>query len=127
MFQDDYILRQIETLSKVLGKVVFDKDFELVTLPDENGGNVGEDLFAYRLRKLLSEKKINEGENLLFETIEANPSELNLRTALKFYEELKKMSDEELAACNFSRQEILEGMRALQKFYIHIETNPQEK
>ena len=63
MFQDDYILRQIDMLSRFLGKVVFDKDLEFVSLLDEEGGNIGDDLFAYRLRKLLSERKINEGEN----------------------------------------------------------------
>ncbi len=121
MFQDDYILRQIDMLSRFLGKVVFDKDLEFVSLLDEEGGNIGDDLFAYRLRKLLSERKINEGENLLFETVEAEPSEQNLKTALEFYEELKKMSDKELEACDFSYQEILEGLRALQKFYVHME------
>lgn len=121
MFDDDYILRQINMLSRFLGKVFFDKDLEFVSLLDEEDGNVGDDLFAYRLRKLLSEKKINEGENLLFETIEENPSEQNLKTALAFYEDLKKMSDKELEACDFSHQEILEGLRELQKFYIHMD------
>lgn len=121
MFDDDYILRQINMLSRFLSKVFFDKDLEFVSLLDEENGNVGDDLFAYRLRKLLSEKKINEGENLLFETIEENPSEQNLKTALAFYEDLKKMSDKELETCDFSYQEILDGLRELQKFYIHME------
>ena len=83
MFADDYIMRQIEGLSRMLARVLFDRDMESEELHlDEDGTLSGSDVLAYRLKKLLHERKINEAENLLFETLEASPLPSYGRTAL---------------------------------------------
>ena len=118
MYQNDYIMRQIELLSRGLAKVLFHKDMETETeILDEQGGVSGGGLLAYTVKKLLLEKKINEAENLLFETIEEDPQEDYLKTALFFYDQLRQMSDEELEEASFTREEIAEGLREIQKFY----------
>lgn len=95
MFADDYIMRQIEGLSRMLARVLFDRDMESEELHlDEDGTLSGSDVLAYRLKKLLHERKINEAENLLFETLEASPLPSYGRTALDFYREISTLSDE---------------------------------
>jgi hypothetical protein len=116
MFADDYIMRQIEGLSRMLARVLFDRDMESEELHlDEDGTLSGSDVLAYRLKKLLHERKINEAENLLFETLEASPLPSYGRTALDFYREISTLSDEELAAADFSREEIADGLREVQR------------
>lgn len=82
---------------------------------DEDGTLSGSDVLAYRLKKLLHERRINEAENLLFETLEASPLPSYGRTALDFYREISTLSDEELAAADFSREEIADGLREVQR------------
>ena len=61
MFADDYIMRQIEGLSRMLARVLFDRDMESEELHlDEDGTLSGSDVLAYRLKKLLHERRINE-------------------------------------------------------------------
>ena len=116
MFADDYIMRQIEGLSRMLARVLFDRDMESEELHlDEDVTLSGSDVLAYRLKKLLHERRINEAENLLFETLEASPLPSYGRTALDFYREISTLSDEELAAADFSREEIADGLREVQR------------
>ena len=118
MYQNDYIMRQIELLSRGLAKVLFHKDLETEEeILDEQGGVSGGGLLAYTVKKLLLEKKINEAENLLFETIEEDPQEEYLKTALLFYDQLRQMSDEALEEADFSREEIAQGLQEIQRLY----------
>lgn len=116
MIADDYIMRQIEGLSRMLARVIFSREMESEEIHlDEDGSLSGADVLAYRLKKLLHERKINEAENLLFETLEASPLPVYGQTALDFYRELSALSDEELAACDFSREEIADGLREVSR------------
>ena len=118
MYETDYIMRQIDLLSRGLAKVLFNRDMETEEeIVDEQGGFSESGLLLHMVKKLLLEKKINEAENLLFETIEEDPQEDYLKTALYFYERLDNMSDEELAAVDFSREEIADGLREIQRLY----------
>ena len=65
---------------------------------------------------MLDARDVNVAENLLFEMLERYPEYDFLRVALQFYTDLEKWPDAELAEANFSRQEIFEGMREIQKF-----------
>ena len=88
MFESDYIMRQIEAMSRVLGEMLFQKDNESgkIEVFDEQGYISGGNLLLYRLKKMILEKKVNEAENLLFDTIEQDPSEDYLKTAVVFYD-----------------------------------------
>lgn len=116
-YADDYIMRQIELGIRGMAKVLFGKEdtIDLVSIEQDTVSQEG--LLLHLLKKLLYKKKVNEAENLLFETIEQDPQISYLKTALAFYEELQSWSDEELQAGDFSRQEIADGLKAINRLY----------
>ncbi len=117
MFENDYILREIHNLTRILGEVFFQKEFPTEEIIDEAGTLSESGFLRYRLKALLYEKKINEAENLLFETLTQSPTAENLQTALIFYKDLQAMSDGALAECNFSKEEIAAGLRDVRRLY----------
>ncbi|MBP3415059.1 MAG: hypothetical protein J6L81_07685 [Clostridia bacterium] len=113
MFQTDYIMRQIETFVRVLAKVLLGKDqddiYSFISV-DETGADT--DPLQIQLEKLISLGNINEAEDLLFEKLEEGDMK-TVETALRFYKTLNDMSDEQLEECNFSREEITEGIKEI--------------
>lgn len=66
------------------------------------------------IERLLSKKDICAAENYLFARAQEN--DLNpafLKTALDFYAEINKLTDEELEQCNFTRGEIYDGIKEI--------------
>ena len=116
MFQDDYIMRQIEMLTRFIGNVLLQGD----TTDTGISVDVEGDFLSYRLNGLLLEGKINEAENLLFEAIEESPKRAYLKTAMDFYETLGSLSDEQLERGDFSRDEIIEGLQAVCDRYVDM-------
>lgn len=110
MFQDDYIMRQIETITKALARVIFHKEEDTTEVIDQDGNLSGSNLLLYRLKRMLHDGRVNEAENLLYEAIEQNPQDEYFKTALAFYDELKNWNDEKLKKCNYSREEIYDGL-----------------
>lgn len=118
MFQNDYIMREIEGLTRFLAKIIFDKDLNSLDFLDEDGTFSGGDLLYSKLKQLLGDGNINAAENLLFEELEKNPTNENLQVAFRFYDDLQKLSDEQLEKSDFSREEILDGLRCIEKNYV---------
>ena len=113
MFEQDWLMRQIEAMTLGIARAIFRK--ESVTYPlfednyDLNGEATGADLLYLRLRGMIVEGKLNEAEDELFR--EFQPGEKRyLALATDFYAALNNLSDQELAAGNFSREEISEGL-----------------
>lgn len=123
MFENDYLMRQIELLSNALGKMLFQKDITIDegAIIDDQGTISQGYLLLYQLKGMVREKRLNEAEDLLFDTIEKEPREEFLQSAVDFYADLQQMSDEELADCDFSREEIREGFSDILAIY-KIET-----
>ncbi len=117
IFNNDYIMRQIEEMTRAIARVVFNKETDNGEIFDEYGIISEENFMFYMLNNMLSEKRINEAENIIFELIEENKSKENLKIALWFYNKLQKLSDEELYENNFSREEIAEGLGSIKKIY----------
>lgn len=117
IFNNDYIMRQIEEMTRAIARVVFNKETDNGEIFDEYGIISEENFMFYMLNNMLSEKRINEAENIIFELIEENKSKENLKIALWFYNKLQKLSDEELYENNFSREEIAEGLGSIKKTY----------
>ncbi|MCI6692706.1 MULTISPECIES: DUF6483 family protein [unclassified Clostridium] len=65
------------------------------------------------LKSLIAKKEYNKAENVLFEEIEKNKSEANYKVGIDFYEELLEKSNEDLLENNFSKEEILQGIKDL--------------
>ena len=117
----DWLMRQIEIISRTLAKIIFNKetteymiiDFQQLTETD---------VIYNKLLKLIDERKINEAENLLFEQIETeleeNPeSRIYLEVAIDFYSRLNDLSDKTLEDCGFEREEIDDGIREVAEIY----------
>ena len=111
MFQDDWVMRQIESIVNFLTVAVLNKkspDFEISETEKKDS--------AYRLHqtllKLIRENQINEAENLLFERMNSRDRRY-LELAVDFYSRLNALDDDTLERCDFSRGEISDGLKEI--------------
>lgn len=112
-YQQDYIMQMINNLIKFLAKIIFGKDIATYELSENEEYGQSDDLHK-ELLVLLSEGKMNEAENLLFEKI--NPKDnRQMMVAIDFYQRLNDLDDEFLEKNNFSRKEIEEGLEDIAK------------
>ena len=117
-YYNDFLMRQISDLSRFLAKALFLKSTKSVELFDEEGNLLESGLLLRRLKTMIGEGEINEAEDLLFEKLEESGAPEYENVALLFYEELQKLDDETLKQANYSREEILEGLEAIQKKFL---------
>ncbi|MDE6102243.1 MAG: hypothetical protein K2F73_04635 [Ruminococcus sp.] len=114
MFEQDYIMRQIQQILKVLVKVLFNIDSETISsslIQNMETRETADDL----LRKIDS-GNINEAENVLSELIE-NRTLNNLLAGIVFYSYLNEKDDEYLESNDFTRDEIEDGIKHLLSEY----------
>lgn len=110
------IEKLINELSRNFGKALIKKgDDEMQVMNLEETGS--SEILRIILKSLMVKKEYNKAENFLFEEIEKNKSEANYRVAVDFYEELLEKSDEELITNNFSKEEVLQGLKDLNLLY----------
>ena len=114
MLTQDWMMRQIETMTLAIAKLMFQKD----TAEYENHGETltAADSLHASLNALLREGRIAEGEDLLFSSLDEDEPAF-LEVAVDFYFRLNLLSDQELEEGNFSRQEIEEGLRDVMEQY----------
>ncbi len=118
--EQDYLLRQIKGVAKVIGQILFHRESFDYVLP-ENGNYSEFDNLFLKLNSMLENNEINEAENLLFEHIDGkNP--VYLQIALSFYETLAKKPEKVLTENNFSKAEIEQGfLDVLELYNIKVE------
>lgn len=116
MFQQDFIMREIELISRFLARTLIGKDIEQETEVYQLDF-LSENYLAYRLRKLVDEGNINEAENELFEAVGGEPKPEYLSAAFEFYRILSGLDPVYLKQCNFSEEEILEGLQEIKRIY----------
>lgn len=105
-------MREVNRLIQAITYVIFKK--EIITYEVENPLKYTEgDLLHRRLLELLNEMRINEAEDLLFESLCYGDKQL-LAVALDFYSRLNSMTDEMLVSNGFSREEIHLGLKEIQ-------------
>lgn len=118
MFENDYILKQIEMSTKFLAKLIFGKESPEYKLQyDEIANAKPIDLLCLTLRRMIDEGEINEAENLLYENIKREARAEYLEIAIDFYDRLSKLSADRLDECDFSRAEIFEGLENVKRIY----------
>lgn len=117
MFEQDYIMREIGMLARMLGKTIFHKEVETIELIDENGYTTGDGLLYFRLSSLVKQGEIGKAEDLLFDEVRSNPSHQLLLVACQFYADLNNLSDEELEGGGFSKEEIVQGLADVKKMF----------
>ena len=110
MFEEDYIMRQIRVMVRMLLKLLFQMDMEEDS--EELLRGTKENEVLRELLEMVDDGRINEAENRVYELCEDGEM-ANLKVMLLFYDYLNGKSDEYLEECEFSREELKEDMRDL--------------
>lgn len=115
--KQDWILKQIDMLIQFVARLVFHKDNLNYEINDET--NLSHtDLIHEKLKLLLSNGKIGEAEDVLFDNISENSID-SLELSLDFYQRLNSLTDKYLEENDFSRKEVEDGLRdVLKRFNI---------
>lgn len=114
-FQQDWVMRQIENIVRFLASVLFHKDTLKYEIKDEL--NLTEtDMLYNDIKELIEKREICKAEDLLYEKIDAN-NKKDMELAIDFYQTINLFSDEELERCNFSRDEINDGLKNITKIF----------
>ena len=111
MYQQDWLMRQIEAFVYAVCKQIFNRD-TAEYIPGAVEENADADLLHRELLRLLEACDFCAAENLLYREFVPG-SEALLQVAADFYRRLNEFSDEALLRGNFSREEIEEGLRDL--------------
>jgi hypothetical protein len=115
MYQQDWMMRQIGDMVKVIARIVFKKDTMTYEITN-NEISTETDLLYKELIELLNSLKINEAEDLLFKNIKTDNIDY-LKIAVDFYNRLNELSDDELDKADFSRDEIKSGLEDISKIF----------
>jgi hypothetical protein len=108
-FRQDFLLRQIEDAIARAVRFAFKSGEPAQTLVEQDFDDQTRDL-RLQLTSQLDRGALGEAEDLLFSHL--RPGDLStLALALWFYERLNALSDEALAAGDFSREELAMGLR----------------
>lgn len=109
--EQDYIMRMIKEMVRVLFSLMFGKTYISVEEEKKNKAEVsGMKLPDYL--GMVDEGKVNEAENILLGGIDYSDKE-SIRMAAVFYQYLSEKDEEFLQKCNYSKEEILDGMKQL--------------
>lgn len=114
MFEQDYIMRLIKEMVRVILKLVFHIDTDSPSselLKEKDAKNVLDNLL-----ELVDSGNINEAENKLFE-ITKDSNMQNLEISLLFYSHLNDKSNDFLEEHGFSREEVKQGIQDLTSKY----------
>ena len=98
---------------RFLAKTVLKKDtpeYEIGGQEDFTDG----DLLHRQLVELIAQGKLCEAEDLLYDRLDPKNTGY-LAVALDFYDRLNRLSDDELEAADFSREEVNDGVREIMK------------
>ena len=107
---EDWLMRQIETMVTAVIHILFHTDQKSESIEAETSlSDAADSGQREMILAFLQEGKICEAENWLYENM--NEDDISwLYTAVYFYSKINKLSDEYLAAHNFSREEIEAGL-----------------
>ena len=109
-YHEDWLMRQIETMVSAIISVIFqtsptsEEIGTEIKISDTVDSGRRDMIIAF-----LQAGKICEAENWLYENMNENDISW-LYTAVYFYSEINKLSDEYLATHDFSREEIKSGL-----------------
>ena len=114
MFEQDYIMRYIKEMIRVLLKLVFhiDTDAPVIDLLEDKKDKQTLEL----LLNLVNEGMIDNAENKIYEII-GDGNKQNLKVAILFYSYLNDKSDKFLEEHNFNRDEIKLGLQDVTERY----------
>ena len=115
-YHHDWLMRQIETIAAMLAYMLTGKKPKMVSTEEDQRNSTDSVLLYEKLKELVTQGKFCEGENLLFAAMEEGDPEVP-SAAVRFYMDLNQLSDAQLEEGNFSREEILDGLKAVCSHY----------
>lgn len=110
MFEQDYIMRLVHEIARVLAKILFNINSE--TVSEELESRIEETDILEKLLDMVDIGKINEAENELYDLLNQGTSNC-IETAILFYSYLNDKSDEFLKENDYSREEVKEGIEGI--------------
>lgn len=114
------IEKLIRELGKSIGKIICNKKEE--SIEEINIEKMtSTDIFKIIFIKAIHEENYNKAEDLIFDELEKNNSPEVYEIGIEFYNSLLEKSDEFLNQSNFSRKEIYQGLKDIQKFKVKIQ------
>jgi hypothetical protein len=122
MLREDYITRMIKEIVRVIVKLVTNKDIIREDLV--NPVMYPNTYDKYRqLIEMADHNKINEAENMLSEIIDMD-DQSTLEAAMAFYLHINDYEDEYLEKCDYTREEIRDGILDVsKKFGVNLDSN----
>ena len=117
-YEQDYIMRMIKDMTRMIAKLLLGKEAPQYMLPDAQPDDKGLDgdsgSFYRRLIQMADAGEINEAENLLTDYLDqGSGSKEELEVALGFYVYINEMSNDFLDEHEYSREEIYQGLESL--------------
>lgn len=109
MFEQDYIMRLVKEIARMLAKILFKKDISTVIEEKQNDlkSGDGDDIFS-----LADKGEINKAENILSDIIDDEPEE-GIELGVAFYSYINEFDNEFLESNNYSREEIKQGLESI--------------
>ena len=106
--QQDWLMRQIEMMTAAIAQLLFGKDGngreQSEVLEQEQSA-----LLSQKLTDLIHEGRLGKAEDLVFDALDGMDQGA-LALAVEFYRQANEMSDGELEAQGFTREELWEGL-----------------
>ena len=119
-YHQDWLMRQIEAITATLAFLLTGKKKHSVTIETNAQEMPGTNTLYLRLRMLTAQGQLCAAEDLLYEAMDEWEPEA-AEAAVHFYSDLNRLSDAELDKCNFSREEIMDGLNHVARHYhLHI-------
>ena len=120
-FQDeqDYIMRMIKEVIRVLVTVALGKTYKQVELDAENKYEVSGDN-VNQWKKMIDNGEINEAENLLLDEMDYTSREA-VEEAIRFYGYVSEKGEAFLKEHDYSEEEVFDGLQMLAKRSVYEE------
>lgn len=114
--RQDYILRMIDNMAKLLAQLILKKQEPTYVLPEAEEDYSDTDKVYARIIALADAGEVNEAENELLEYVDGNGEE-KLEMGLSFYLHIGQMDADFLEDHDYSKEEVKDGLEMLARAY----------
>ena len=111
--EKDYIMRIIKEMVRILFSLMLGKKYFAVEMERDNGYEVSGRKLS-ELFELIDRGEINKAENLLLEYLDYSDKN-SIAAAALFYQYLSEKGEEFLVDHDFSKEEVLDGIKRLMR------------
>jgi hypothetical protein len=109
LFQDDWIMRQINDMVRFITVIMTKKETTEFDQVEEQKNASGRNDLRDKLTLMIDEKKIKEAEELLLDSLDIKDRQY-LNLSIDFYAKLNRLDNEALEQGGFSREAVQKGL-----------------